>query len=114
MRARWDSAPISRYDRNLPRPHAYDPRHHSGAGDSPFGASTCGSDRGSIGTDRRYPRLQGSEMTLGALNRQMRELEDRFTELSTQLGERKGDGSAFTDEQTKQIKALIEERAALF
>ena len=53
-------------------------------------------------------------MTLGALNRQMRELEDRFTELSTQLGERKGDGSAFTDEQTKQIKALIEERAALF
>lgn len=53
----------------------------------------------------------GDELTLGLLGRQLRSLEDKFTEIEGLLSERKADGSAFSDEQTKQIKELIDERA---
>ena len=61
-------------------------------------------------------------MTLGGTNREMRELAQTVRDLEDivakiqggELAVAKPDGSAFTDEQNRQIDARIEVRAALF
>jgi hypothetical protein len=53
-------------------------------------------------------------MTLGYTQRALRQLEDRVTILETggvAVPERKPNGSALTDEQTKQINAIAEQHA---
>ena len=50
--------------------------------------------------------------TLGGANRAIMELQGRVLQL--EQAKRNANGSAFTDEQTKQINAIVEARASFF
>jgi len=50
------------------------------------------------------------EMTLGLLGRQLRALEDKFTEFEDHRTEKESNGSVFTDKQVKWLKEFHDER----